>query len=140
MQNARRADGWFTPATSPAINPDGYLHITDRAKDVIKSGGEWISSWISRTGLRSPGRADGGGDRRAPSQGEERPLLIVVPCQGRTPTRDSLLAHIAQHFAKWQLPDEVLLAVEHSPDRHGQDRQEALRQKYGDHLMTRARA
>jgi len=59
--------------------------------------------------LRSPGSADGGGDRRQAPEVEERPLLLVVPRQGCTPTRESILTHIGEHFAKWQLPDEVIL-------------------------------
>jgi fatty-acyl-CoA synthase len=66
---------------------------------------------------------------------DERPLLIVVPRQGRTPARDSVLAHIAQHFAKWQLPDDVVLAENIPLTATGKIDKKRLRAEYCDHLM-----
>ncbi len=64
---------------------------------------------------------------------EERPLLIVVPKQGRTPARDSVLAHLAQHFAKWQLPDDVVLADSIPLTATGKIDKKRLRETHGNH-------
>ena len=136
---AHDAEGWFATGDVAAIDADGYLHITDRAKDVIKSGGEWISSvdmencacahpdvlMAAAVGVRHP-------------KWEERPLLIIVPRQGRTPARDSVLAHIAQHFAKWQLPDDIVLVDSIPLTATGKIDKKRLRDQYRDHLMPPA--
>jgi 3-(methylthio)propionyl---CoA ligase len=133
---AHDAEGWFATGDVAAIDAEGYLHITDRAKDVIKSGGEWISSvdmencaaghpdvlLAAAIGVRHP-------------KWDERPLLIVVPRQGCTPVRDSVLAHVAQHFAKWQLPDDVVVADSIPLTATGKIDKKRLREQYRDHLM-----
>ena len=135
---AHDADGWFATGDVAVINPDGFLQITDRAKDVIKSGGEWISSvdlencacghpevlMAAAIGVRHP-------------KWEERPLLLVVPRQGCKPTRDSVLAHIAEHFAKWQLPDEVILVEALPMTATGKISKKDLRVKYAEVLMQK---
>ena len=71
---------------------------------------------------------------------EERPLLLVVPRQGCTPTRESVLAHIAEHFAKWQLPDEVILVEALPMTATGKISKKDLRAKYKDALMQKEQA
>jgi fatty-acyl-CoA synthase len=71
---------------------------------------------------------------------EERPLLLVVPRQGCTPTRESVLAHIAEHFAKWQLPDEVILVESLPMTATGKISKKDLRAKFGDVLMHKEQA
>ncbi len=132
------ADGWFATGDVAAIHPNGFMQITDRAKDVIKSGGEWISSvdlencacghpdvlMAAAIGVRHP-------------KWEERPILLVVPKQGCTPARDSVLAHIAEHFAKWQLPDDVIVVESLPMTATGKISKKDLRAKYGQVLMQR---
>ncbi len=138
---AHDAEGWFATGDVAVIGPDGFLQITDRAKDVIKSGGEWISSvdlencacghpevlMAAAIGVKHP-------------KWEERPLLLVVPRQGCTPTRESVLAHIAEHFAKWQLPDEVILVESLPMTATGKISKKDLRTKYKDTLVEKEQA
>jgi fatty-acyl-CoA synthase len=136
---AHDANGWFGTGDVAAIGEDGYLQITDRAKDVIKSGGEWISSvelencacghpdvsMAAAIGVRHP-------------KWEERPLLLVVPQKGRMPARDSVLAHIATQFAKWQVPDDVIVVDALPMTATGKISKKDLRTEYGDYLMKHA--
>jgi fatty-acyl-CoA synthase len=138
---AHSKDGWFATGDVAVVGPDGFLQITDRAKDVIKSGGEWISSvdlencacghpevlMAAAIGVKHP-------------KWEERPLLIVVPRPGCTPTRESVLAHIAEHFAKWQLPDEVILVDSLPMTATGKISKKDLREKFKDTLVQKEQA
>jgi len=138
---AHSEQGWFATGDVAVIGPDGFLQITDRAKDVIKSGGEWISSvdlencacghpevlMAAAIGVRHP-------------KWEERPLLLVVPRQGCTPTRESVLAHLAEHFAKWQLPDEVILVESLPMTATGKISKKDLREKFKDTLVQKEQA
>jgi fatty-acyl-CoA synthase len=138
---AHSENGWFATGDVAVIGPDGFLQITDRAKDVIKSGGEWISSvdlencacghpevlMAAAIGVRHP-------------KWEERPLLLVVPRQGCTPSRDSVLTHLAEHFAKWQLPDEVILVETLPMTATGKISKKDLREKFKDTLVQKEQA
>ena len=138
---AHSEPGWFATGDVAVIHPDGFLQITDRAKDVIKSGGEWISSVDLETcacghpdvlmaaaiGVRHP-------------KWDERPILLVVPRPGCTPQPESVLEHLAQHFAKWQLPDAVLLTDALPLTATGKINKRSLRDTYGQALLTTAQA
>jgi 3-(methylthio)propionyl---CoA ligase len=128
--------GWFATGDVAAIHPNGFLQITDRAKDVIKSGGEWISSvdlencacghpevlMAAAIGVRHP-------------KWDERPILLIVPRPGCQPQPASVLAHIAQHFAKWQLPDAVIFVDALPMTATGKINKRSLRDTYGQTLM-----
>ncbi|MGI9245561.1 MAG: long-chain-fatty-acid--CoA ligase, partial [Steroidobacteraceae bacterium] len=133
---AHEEAGWFATGDVAAIHPDGFLQITDRAKDVIKSGGEWISSvdlencacghpevlMAAAIGVKHP-------------KWDERPILLVVPRPNCSPAPQAILDHIAQHFAKWQLPDTVVFTDALPLTATGKINKRALRETYGNVLM-----
>jgi fatty-acyl-CoA synthase len=136
---AHAEDGWFATGDVAAIGPDGFLQITDRAKDVIKSGGEWISSVdLENCACGHPDVLMAAAIGVKHPKWEERPLLLVVPRQGCRPTRESVLAHVAEHFAKWQLPDDVIVVESLPMTATGKISKKDLREKFRDHLLQRA--
>jgi acyl-CoA synthetase (AMP-forming)/AMP-acid ligase II len=101
-------DGWFHTGDMATIDPDGYMQITDRRKDVIKSGGEWISSIdLENAAIAHDDVAEAAVIAVPDPRWGERPLLIVVPRPGCTPERDQLISFLARQFPKWMLPDDV---------------------------------
>ncbi|MGE3935235.1 MAG: AMP-binding protein, partial [Rhodospirillaceae bacterium] len=105
---AHDADGWFATGDVATIDADGYLQITDRSKDVIKSGGEWISSIdLENIAVGHPAVAEAAVVGVPHPKWDERPLLIVVPRAGATVDRADLLAYYAGKVAKWWIPDDV---------------------------------
>ncbi len=103
------ADGWFCTGDIAAIDPDGFLLITDRSKDLIKSGGEWISSLdLENIVMSHPGVANCAVIAVPDAKWDERPLLIVVPREDAPPPKEDLLGLLAQRLAKWQVPDDVV--------------------------------
>jgi fatty-acyl-CoA synthase len=124
-------DGWFHTGDVGVIDPDGYLQLTDRAKDLIKSGGEWISSVELENALMShPDVVEAAVVAVPDERWLERPLACVVT---RGPvTADELRAHLAQRFAKWQLPDEFLVVSEIPKTGVGKSDKKALRARFED--------
>ena len=101
-------DGWFPTGDVGTISPDGYLQITDRSKDVIKSGGEWISSIdLENIAAAHPAVAQAAVIGIAHPKWDERPLLVVVKRPGAEVTREELLQFFEGKIAKWWLPDDV---------------------------------
>jgi fatty-acyl-CoA synthase len=132
-------DGWFATGDVACIHPDGFLQITDRAKDVIKSGGEWISSVdLENCACGHPDVLMAAAIGVKHPKWEERPLLLIVPRQGCTPTRDSVLGHIAEHFAKWQLPEDVVVVESLPMTATGKVSKKDLRSQYSDYLTRSA--
>jgi fatty-acyl-CoA synthase len=102
-------DGWFRTGDVVTIDPDGYVQITDRAKDVIKSGGEWISSVeLENLITGHPDVLEAAVIGLPHARWQERPLACVVPREGRTPTREEILEWLAPRVARWWLPDDVV--------------------------------
>ena len=101
--------GWLDTGDIATIDEHGFMKIVDRDKDLIKSGGEWISSIdIENLATSHPGIAQAAVIGIPDEKWDERPLLIAVAKSDPPPTLDSLLEHLGQHFAKWQLPDGVV--------------------------------
>ena len=101
-------DGWFRTGDVAALDKDCYVSITDRTKDLIKSGGEWISSVEMENAIMScPGVVESAVVARPDAKWDERPVAFVVRKAGATtPTSKDVVQHLATHFAKWQLPTE----------------------------------
>ena len=102
-------EGWFPTGDVGTIDADGYLQITDRSKDVIKSGGEWISSIdVENIAVAHPAVAMAACIGVAHPKWDERPVIAVVKKQGEEVTREELLAFYEGKTAKWQIPDDVI--------------------------------
>ncbi len=108
-------DGWFATGDVANIDADGFMQITDRSKDVIKSGGEWISSIdLENIAVAHPAVLEAGVIGVAHPKWDERPLLIVVKKKGAEVTKEELLAFFNGKIAKWWMPDDVVF-VEQLP-------------------------
>jgi len=129
------ADGWFDTADIGTLDADGYLRLTDRDKDLIKSGGEWISSIdLENAALQHPGVAEAAAIAVAHPKWDERPLLVVVKAAGAQVDAASVLDHLRPHFAKWQLPDEVVFAADLPHTATGKISKRHLRERFKDHV------
>jgi fatty-acyl-CoA synthase len=102
-------DGWFPTGDVATISPEGYMHITDRSKDVVKSGGEWLSTIdIENIAMGHPGVAMAAAIGVKHPKWDERPVVVVVKKPDAQVTRDELLAFYDGKLAKWQRPDDVI--------------------------------
>ena len=129
-------DGWFATGDVATIDPDGFMEITDRSKDVIKSGGEWISSiTLENIAVSHPDVAEAAVIAGAHPKWDERPLLLVVAAPGKTVDPASVLALYEGKVAKWWLPDEVLVVPELPHTATGKLLKTALRTQYKDHYL-----
>jgi fatty-acyl-CoA synthase len=125
------ADGWFDTGDVAVIHPDGVMQITDRAKDVIKSGGEWISSIeLENAAMGCPGVAEAAAVGVAHPKWDERPILLVVRRPGADVTAAQVSDHLAAHVAKWWLPDEILFVDSLPHTATGKLLKTALREQY----------
>ncbi|MDE2333434.1 MAG: AMP-binding protein, partial [Rhodospirillales bacterium] len=103
--------GWFPTGDVGVITPQGYVALTDRTKDLIKSGGEWISSIaIENIAIAHPDVAEAAAIAVADPKWGERPLLIVVPREGRAPEPEAIRAFYKDKVPAWSVPDRVVVA------------------------------
>jgi acyl-CoA synthetase (AMP-forming)/AMP-acid ligase II len=134
--SALDADGWFATGDVSTIDADGFMEITDRSKDVIKSGGEWISSIaLENIAVSHPDVAEAAVIASRHPKWDERPLLLVLPKPGHTIDPASVLKIYEGQIAKWWLPDEVLVVDELPHTATGKLQKTTLRTKYKDHYM-----
>ncbi|WP_395771510.1 long-chain-fatty-acid--CoA ligase [Arenimonas sp.] len=125
-------DGWFPTGDIATIDASGRMQIRDRSKDVIKSGGEWISSIdLENTALQHPGVAMAAVIGVRHPKWEERPLLLIVRKPDTSVSREDLLAFLAERVAKWWVPDEVLFVDTLPVGGTGKVQKNELRKLYG---------
>jgi len=137
--SALDAEGWFATGDVATIDPDGFMEITDRTKDVIKSGGEWISSIaLENIAVSHPDVAEAAVVAARHPKWDERPLLLVVPRPGHTIDPEAVLKIYEGKVAKWWLPDAVLVVPELPHTATGKLQKNALRDTYRDHYMAAA--
>ncbi|MBM4196306.1 MAG: long-chain-fatty-acid--CoA ligase [Gammaproteobacteria bacterium] len=128
------ASGWFDTGDVATIDPDGFVQITDRTKDVIKSGGEWISSIeLENHAVGHPAVAEAAVIGVPHPKWSERPLLLAVLKSGQTVSREELLAHVAGRVARWCVPDDAVFVGEIPHTSTGKINKLALRERYRDH-------
>jgi fatty-acyl-CoA synthase len=133
------AEGWFDTGDVAVIHPDGTMQITDRSKDVIKSGGEWISSVdLENCAVGCPGVAEAAAIAVAHPQWVERPLLLVVRKQGANIGEAEIRAHLAENCARWWQPDEIHFVDELPHTATGKLLKTALRDRYKDYRLATA--
>jgi acyl-CoA synthetase (AMP-forming)/AMP-acid ligase II len=126
--------GFFDTGDIVTIDPNGYMSVTDRSKDVIKSGGEWISSIeLENLAVGHPDVAEAAVIGIAHPKWGERPLLVVVPKTGRTPEKAEILAFMRPSIAKWWMPDDVVLVKEIPHTATGKIQKTTLREQFQDY-------
>ncbi|MGC6331255.1 long-chain fatty acid--CoA ligase [Rhizorhabdus sp. FW153] len=137
--SATDSDGWFDTGDIAQITPDGFLRITDRSKDVIKSGGEWISSIDLENAAQSfPGIAEAAVIGATHPRWQERPLMLVTLRPGADFDKDAILRHLEARVARWWLPDDIIVVDQLPHSATGKLLKYALRERFGDHLIRSA--
>jgi acyl-CoA synthetase (AMP-forming)/AMP-acid ligase II len=132
-------DGWFRTGDVANIDPEGFLQITDRAKDLIKSGGEWISSIdLENAVMGHPDVAQAAAIALPHPKWQERPLLVVVPREGARPEKDDVLGFLADKVASWWLPDDVVFVEGLPMTATGKVSKARLRAQFKDYKLPTA--
>jgi fatty-acyl-CoA synthase len=135
------ADGFFDTGDVATIDPDGYMQITDRSKDVIKSGGEWISSIdLENAAMGHPGVAEAAVIGIAHPKWQERPLLVVVKKAGHDPSREELLKFLDGKVAKWWIPEDVAFVNELPHTATGKLQKMKLRETFKSYRLPGSEA
>ena len=129
-------DGWFDTGDVATMDQYGYMQITDRAKDVIKSGGEWISSIdVENLAVGHPKVAEAAVIGVSHPKWDERPLLVIVLKKGETVTKEELLEFMHGKIAKWWMPDDVVFVEDIPHTATGKIQKITLRQRFKDYRL-----
>jgi fatty-acyl-CoA synthase len=132
-------ENWFDTGDVAHIDPKGYMQITDRAKDVIKSGGEWISTIdLENLAVGHPDVAEAAVIGVSHPKWDERPLLVIVRKPGKEPSKDELLGFMEGKVAKWWMPDDVAFVEEIPHTATGKIQKTTLRQQFKDYRLPTA--
>jgi fatty-acyl-CoA synthase len=133
------AEGWLRTGDVAKIDPDGFLYLVDRTKDVIKSGGEWISSIdLENAAIGHPAIRECAVIAAAHPKWAERPLLVAVLEEGKTATADEIRAYLSDKVAKWWLPDDVVFVDELPHTATGKLSKLQLRERFKDFVLSTA--
>jgi fatty-acyl-CoA synthase len=129
-------DGWLRTGDVATVDPEGYVRLVDRTKDLIKSGGEWISSVELENELMAhPKVVEAAVIGVASTKWGERPLACVVPKPGEAPTYEELIEFLTPRVAKWWLPDEIALIDEVPKTSVGKFSKKTLRDRFADKVV-----
>ena len=132
-------EGFFDTGDVATIDENGYMLITDRSKDVIKSGGEWISSIeLENLAVGHPDVAEAAVIGIAHPKWDERPLLVIITKPDRAPTKDEILAFMSGKIAKWWMPDDVVFVDTIPHTATGKILKTALREQFRDYRLPTA--
>ena len=130
------ADGWFGTGDVASISNEGVLVIQDRAKDLIKSGGEWISSIdVENAAMSHPAIANCASIGMPHPKWDERPVLVAIAAGDARPSVEEMHAHMSEHFAKWQLPDDIIWVDELPMTATGKVSKLNLRKQLADYVL-----
>ena len=136
QEGAAAPDGWFATGDVATIDPEGYVELVDRSKDVIKSGGEWISSIaLENIAVSHPDVIEAAVINAKHERWQERPLLLVVPREGRTIDIPGLMKLYDGAVAKWWYPDAVVVVDALPHGATGKLNKLALRQRFQNYLL-----
>jgi acyl-CoA synthetase (AMP-forming)/AMP-acid ligase II len=140
-EDATDEEQWFDTGDVAVLHPDGTMQITDRSKDVIKSGGEWISSIeLENAAVGCPGVAEAAAIGIPHPKWDERPLLLVVRAHGSEVSEADIRDHLSRNVASWWMPDAIEFVDELPHTATGKLSKRTLREQYGDYRFANAEA
>ena len=137
LSGVHDTNGWFATGDVSTIDEDGFMHVTDRSKDVIKSGGEWISSIeLENVAVGHPDVAEAATIGVPHPKWDERPLLLVVRRDDARLTKNQMISYFNGKVAKWWIPDDVIFVDELPHTATGKLLKTKLREDFKNHKLA----